>query len=58
MPYLDSNTPSNIYDAYKGSEISGFLRTTSDSNTFITFSTQLLKKIRNRALNIDPQNPF
>ena len=44
MTYLDSNTPSNIYDTYIGSEILRFVRTTFDSNTFITLSDQIFKK--------------
>ena len=46
MLHLDSNSPSKIYYAFKGSEIPRLARTTSDSNTFIKFANQLLKRMQ------------
>ena len=46
MPHLGSNVPSEISYASIGSEILRFARTTSDSNAFITFANQFLKKMQ------------
>ena len=46
MPNLDSNIPSNIYDARIGSEILRFARINSDINTFTTLSNRLLKRMK------------
>ena len=46
MPHLDSNIPSNIYDASIGSEILRFARTTSDKITFVTLSNRLLERMK------------
>ena len=46
MPHLGSNISSDIYNASIGSEAMRFAGNTSESNTFVTFANQLLKRMQ------------
>lgn len=54
MSYFDSIIPSNICYTSTGSEISGFVRTTSGSNICIALPRQLYKVKLKKAVNVGP----